>query len=304
MTTRLDTPGAFRDWAARQSPAAPVFPRAVMLVRPVGFRLSGETSTDNRYMDTAKQVDPERALAQHRALADALATELPVRQFDGAPASPDAVFPNNVFATTADTLLTGAMRHPERRLEAGRQDIVDALVAEFGYRLARLDAASCVCELTGSSVIDRGRGLALHGRTERLDAAGAAAFDAAFATPASFVFDLAAGEYHSNVVLAVLASRVLLAQRDAFVDPEAVDAIASLYGDHAILLSAEEKAGFVANAISLRPGTVWMSATAERALAQPTRARLRRAGLELRTVAIDEIEKAGGSLRCCVAELF
>jgi N-dimethylarginine dimethylaminohydrolase len=31
---------------------------------------------------------------------------------------------------------------------------------------------------------------------------------------------------------------------------------------------------------------------------------LARAGFAVREVALDEIEKAGGSLRCCVAEIY
>jgi N-dimethylarginine dimethylaminohydrolase len=47
-----------------------------------------------------------------------------------------------------------------------------------------------------------------------------------------------------------------------------------------------------------------MSATAERALAPATRAHLRALGFALHTVAMPELEKAGGSLRCCVAEVY
>ena len=34
------------------------------------------------------------------------------------------------------------------------------------------------------------------------------------------------------------------------------------------------------------------------------RAAFERAGFAIRTLALDEIEKSGGSLRCCVAEVF
>jgi N-dimethylarginine dimethylaminohydrolase len=47
-----------------------------------------------------------------------------------------------------------------------------------------------------------------------------------------------------------------------------------------------------------------MSALAERHLSQATRHGLARAGFVVHTVEIDEIEKAGGSLRCCIGELF
>ena len=49
--------------------------------------------------------DPARALAQHRALQRALSTELPTVCFPGDPDTPDAVFPNNVFATVPQEVI-------------------------------------------------------------------------------------------------------------------------------------------------------------------------------------------------------
>lgn len=283
----------------------PATARGVLLVEPTGFRLSGETATDNAYMDLARRVDPDRALAQHRALATAIArhTGLPVRVLPGDPASPDAVFCNNVFATVPGRVLVGAMRHPERRREARRDDIVAALAAD-GRTVHRLDAVpGAIAELTGPLVVDRARGIGLHGLSERCNEAGARAMHDAFGLARSLAFPLAAGEYHSNVLLAVLAGRVLVVH-EASVGGAVVDALAPIYAPHVLRIDDAEKAAFVANCIALRPDDVWMSANAERALSAATRSGLRRAGLTLHTVEIDEIEKAGGSLRCCVAEVF
>ena len=125
----------------------------------------------------------------------------------------------------------------------------------------------------------------------------------AFGLRATLMFDLAAGEYHANVVLAVLSGRALLACPDGFADPGVVEAIAALY-PHAAQLSAAERAGFAGNAICVRGDTVWMSATAAAALAAGTRRTLRQAGMTVAHVELAAIEAAGGSLRCCVAELF
>ena len=65
-----------------------------------------------------------------------------------------------------------------------------------------------------------------------------------------------------------------------------------------------ERAAFAGNAIALRDDTVWMSATANAALAPETRASLRGASFTVRAVALDAIEAGGGSLRCCVGEIF
>jgi hypothetical protein len=299
----LDTAAFARAPALRAD--RPATARAVLLVEPTGFRLSGETATDNAYMDLARRVDPERALAQHRVLADAIArhARLPVHVMPGDPGSPDAVFCNNVFGTAPGRVVVGAMRHPERRREAQRADIVELLRAD-GRELRRLDGVpGVVAELTGPLVVDRARGIGLHGLSERCNDAGARAMHEAFGLARSLAFPLAAGEYHTNVLLAVLAGRVLVVH-EASVGGAVVDAIAPLYAPHVLRIDDAEKAAFVANCIALRADDVWMSAGAERALAPATRAGLRRAGLTLHTVEIDEIEKAGGSLRCCVAEIF
>ena len=81
-------------------------------------------------------------------------------------------------------------------------------------------------------------------------------------------------------------------------------AIVDAYAPHAILLNDAEKAAFVANCIALTDDQVWMSARAERALSYATRGAFNRAGFTIHTVEIDEIEKAGGSLRCCIGEIY
>lgn len=304
MITR--EPAAFLA-AAREAPAdRPATASAVLLVRPTGFRLSDETATDNAYMHTELATDPALALAEHRALETAIAARagLPVAVFDGDPTTPDAVFPNNVFASIPRRLVIGAMRHPERQRETRRADI-PAWFAARGCAIERLDAkAGLVAELTGSLVIDRARGIGFIGLSERCNEAGAVALHRAFDLRASLLFDLAPGEYHTNVVLAVLAGRAALVCRAGIADPAAADAIVEFYANGAMPISADEKAAFVGNSISLTPDQVWMSATAERGLAAVTRERLRTLGFALHTVELPEIEKAGGSLRCCVAEVY
>lgn len=288
-------------------PARRVTARAAMLVAPVGFSLAPQSASDNAYMDLAQGVDAERALAQHRALVRAIEThaKLPVKVFEGRAETPDAVFPNNVFATAPGRLVIGAMRHPVRQREAARADIAQWFERDQHYAVQRLDQdPDVVCELTGPLIIDHARGIGYHGLTERLNRAGVAASQQALELDIGFAFALQPSEYHTNVIMSVLAGRALVAHAASFVDPEVPRAIARVYGEHVIWLDDAEKAAFVGNCIALTPATVWMSAAAERALTQRNRHKLREAGFEVVSVAIDEIEKAGGSLRCCVAEIF
>jgi N-dimethylarginine dimethylaminohydrolase len=290
---------------AAPPPTQPATARGVLLVEPHGFRLSGETASDNAYMDLARVVDPARALAQHRVLAHAIRTRahLPVRVFAGDPGSPDAVFCNNVFACVPGRFIVGAMRHPERARESMRADIVDAYRAG-GREVLHIDARpGAVAELTGPLVVDRARGVGFHGLTERCNEAGARAMHAAFGLERSLAFPLAAGEYHANVVLAVLAGRAAVVHEPS-VGGAVCAALDALYGPHVLRIDDAEKAAFVANCIALAPDQCWMSASAERALSPRSRAALRAAGFTPCTVEIDEIEKAGGSLRCCIGEEF
>ena len=201
-------------------PDAAATARAAYLVAPAEFTLAEESARDNRYMDMRLAVDPLKALAQHGALAQALRADLPVITFPGDPATPDAVFPNNVFATAPGRLIIGRMRHPVRQREAERRDIRDFFGDVLGYD--EIDLSGCndlVAELTGSLIIDRARGVGYCGLGERCDLAGAQAMHKAFDLRLTFCFELAESEYHTNVVLTLMASRAAIIAADGFRDP-------------------------------------------------------------------------------------
>jgi len=303
MITR--DPSAFLDFA-RATPAdfGPATARAAFLVAPDGFSLAGQCAADNRYMAPAAGFDAARASAQHRDLQRALSEVLPTICFAGDPATPDAVFPNNVFATAPGRYVVGRMRHPVRQREAGRADIRAFFGDVLGYAPVDLSTQPHPCELTGALVIDRARGLGFAGLSERCDEAGARLLHDALGLRATLLFDLAPGEYHTNVVLAVLAGRAALLCPDGFARAEVVRAIAALYAPHAVVLSARAHAAFAGNAIALSDDAAWMSARAGTALDAAGRRALAAAGFDLRTVELDAIEAGGGSLRCCVGEIF
>ena len=281
----------------------PACARAAFLVTPEAFALAEQSASDNTYMDLSVAVDPLRALAQHRELHRALATALPTVAFPGDPEAPDGVFPNNVFATAPGKLILGHMRHPVRQREAGRADI-RGFFAAMGHVLVDLRAQPGICELTGALIIDRARGLGYAGLTERCDEAGAAAMHAAFGLRATLMFDLAPGEYHTNVVMSVLAGRALMVCPTGFADPAVAAAIGALYAPHVVELSPAQKAAFAGNGIALSPDRVWLSQAGADALVPAQRDVLAKAGFTVAPVVLDEIEKAGGSLRCCVAEIY
>ena len=303
MITR--DPAAFLAFARTLAPDfGPACARAAFLVSPEGFALAAESASDNAYMDLSVAVDPARALAQHRALQGELAQDLPVVCFPGDASAPDGLFPNNVFATAPGRLLVGRMRHPVRQREAERPDIRGFFTGLLGYREVDLRQGPGVCELTGSVVVDRARGIAFAGLGERCDEAGAAAFHRALGLRATLLFDLAPGEYHANVVMSVLAGRALVVAPPGFADPAVPAALAALYAPAVVELSTAQKQAFAGNCIALRGDRVRISRAGADALVPAQREVLAAAGFSLAPVPLDEIEKAGGSLRCCVAEIY
>ena len=282
----------------------PATARAAFLVAPDGFRLAEQSARDNAYMADAAAFDAARASAQHRELQRALSAVLPTVCFAGSPDTPDALFPNNVFGTAPGRYVVGRMRHEVRQREAARSDIRAFFRDVLGRQEIDLSTQPHACELTGALVIDRARGLGFCGLSERCDEAGAKLMHEAFGLRATLLFDLAPGEYHTNVVLAVLAGRAAVVCPAGFAEPAAAAAIAGLYAPHAVVCDAAEHAAFVANCIALSADSVWMSAAAGRALSPAHRALLAAAGFRVEAEELDAIEAAGGSLRCCIGELF
>jgi len=286
-------------------PDAAATARAAYLVAPAEFTLAAESARDNRYMDMSLTVDPQKALAQHSTLAQALRGDCPVITFPGNPATPDAVFPNNVFGTVPGRLIIGRMRHAVRQHEAERADIRGFFGDVLGYD--EIDLSGCkdlVAELTGSLIIDRVRGVGYCGLSERCDLAGAHAMHKAFDLRLTFCFELAESEYHTNVVLTLLASRAAIIATDGFREQAVPQAIAKAYGDRVIWLTTAQKQAFAGNAITLSDERVWMSAHAAASLTYEQTEALSGFGFAVGAVDLSEIEKAGGSLRCCVGEIY
>jgi hypothetical protein len=294
----------FRQLWPTLSASAPGCARGAFLVTPLGFHLAEQSASDNRYMAMDAGVDARAALAEHAALARRVADVLPTVCFPGDPSTPDAVFPNNVFATAPGRSIIGRMRHPVRQREAQRPDIRGFFQTIAGYTEIDLSTIDGVCELTGSLVVDRARGIGYCGLGERCDEAGAAAMHAAFGLNLTFCFDLAPGEYHTNVVMSVLAGRALVIAPGGFADPAVAQALADAYAPRTLFLDAAQKAEYAGNCIALSDDTVWMSARAAASLSTPQKVALLAWGFRIEAVELAEIEKAGGSLRCCVGEIY
>ncbi len=296
------------------------FPKAVFMVLPENFMLAIESATDNGYM-AAGNVDPTLARQQSLALSLGLKTAgNTVLLFPGDSATPDAVFPNNAFATielhsvrashtdaARGGYCTGVMRHRARRLETERVDLHDFFTQVLGYQRIKLApdlAPEDTAELTGSLVIDRARNIGFCGLSQRCTLAGARAMHSAFGLNKTYVFELAAGEYHSNVILSALGGKGLVICPAGFAEQADADVLAALYPERCIFLTSEEKNHFAANCIALKADQLWLSARAQNALSPANQAAIAALGFAIHAVDLSELEKGGGSLRCMLGEIY
>jgi len=282
----------------------PAVPKGIFMVEPCDFAISAESALDNRYIDPARPADPDRALEQYIDLLSLIReTGVPVKSFPGDPGTPDDVFPNNVFATAPGRFIVGHPLHPLRQMETARKDIRNYF-ASLGYQTIDLSAEDCVAELTGPLVIDRARRLGFCGMTGRVDEAGLKAMHKAFDLRCTLQFDLKQDEYHTNVIMSVLAGHACVLHAESFVDASIPLAIASMYRGRVIYLNQAEKEAFAGNCIALTRHDLFMSQAAADALQLENRSLLDSWGFRIHSVPLDEIEKAGGSLRCMVAEIY
>ncbi|MFK8011152.1 MAG: arginine deiminase-related protein [Marinicellaceae bacterium] len=280
--------------------------KAAFMVSPVGFKLDEQTATDNEYMQMDQQTDTAVAIVQQMNLARKISDcGIPVMTFPGSAETPDAVFPNNAFATAhGQKYVIGAMLHENRQKETLRQDIRMFFNDMLGYKKHHINRDNAIAELTGVLVPDRARNIAFCGMTERVDDAGAQAMHDAFGLDLMFQFDLAEGEYHTNVVLSCLAGKACMIHAGSFADPEVPNAIAEFYKNRTIFLTDEEKLAFAGNGITVTENDLFLSQTAFEALAEDKKQKIESWGFKIHHVQVSELEKAGGSLRCMVGEIF
>jgi hypothetical protein len=133
---------------------------------------------------------------------------------------------------------------------------------------------------------------------------GARAMHEAFGLRATLLFDLAETEYHTNVVLSVLASRGVVIAPSGFRDAETANAIATFYSPNVVQLSDMQKSDYAGNCIAITNHVVFMSQRAKHSLSNDQLKLFQKMDFTVEGVAMPMLELAGGSLRCCVAELY
>jgi hypothetical protein len=300
----------------------------VLMVRPQAFGFNPETAPTNTFQQPPGAQGDARALAraEFERLAQALRSEgVSVCTVDDSvpPSKPDAVFPNNWLSFHEDgTLVLYPMATASRRAER-RQEVIDAAVAEVGFRVRHLldltyfEDEGKFLEGTGSLVLDRINRVAYACISARTHPQVVSEWAQEFGyEPVTFSARNPAGVplYHTNVLMCI-------GERVVIVGSEAIDA-----GDRARVLEHLRAGGrevleigqaeigqFAGNMLEL--GT-WDEALGDsRVLVMSERARraLQPAAFEqlsgctdaLLAVPVPTIERlGGGSVRCMLAEVF
>jgi len=312
---------------SKSPPPQPQCADAVLMVRPACFGYNPETAASNAFQKPGAGADDgAKARAEFDAFVRALSGEgvaVCVAQDPATPAKPDAVFPNNWVSFHGDgTLVLYPLEARSRRTER-RQEIIDQVVKELGFRVTHLidlmhhEDEGRYLEGTGSLVLDHAARVAYACASSRTHPQLVKEWAEALGyEPVVFQAVDSAGLplYHTNVLMCIGARMVIVgteaiapADRDMVLDHLRAG------GREVVEIGQQELRQFAGNMLEL--GT-WdealgdsrvlvMSDSARRALRPEVFAQLSGCTDAVLAVPIPTIERAGGgSVRCMLAEVF
>lgn len=301
---------------------------AILMIRPVAFRMNEQTAVNNYYQKVLDGLTPETVNAKAQKEFDTFVQKLKavgvnviVVDDTPTPDTPDSIFPNNwiSFHENGDVILY-PMFAENRRLER-REEILDMLEAEgffvneiMDYTEAEIDGF--FLEGTGSLLLDRANGKAYCALSPRADEELFIEFceDYDFAPVIFEAFQTVNGErkliYHTNVMMC-LGETFAVICADAIDDKkERKMVIDSLKNDdkEVILISEDQVNSFAGNMLEVK-GTddrryLVMSTAAHQSLTKKQIAQLEE-HVTILSASLDTIEACGGgSARCMMAEIF
>lgn len=194
---------------------------AILMIRPVAFRMNEQTAVNNYYQKVLDGLSPETVNAKAQQEFDAFVQKLRLVGVDVTvvddtlePNTPDSIFPNNwiSFHETGDVVLY-PMFAENRRAER-REDILD-LLEDKGFVVNDImdytsaEADNIFLEGTGSLLLDRQNGKAYCALSPRADEELMIEFCEDFEyTPVIFeAFQTVDGArkliYHTNVMMCI-----------------------------------------------------------------------------------------------------
>lgn len=299
------------------------------MVAPQDFAFNEQTAADNEFQHRPDlQAGPlrERALEEFAASVQRLTDKgVDVLVHNGNLKSstpmPDAVFPNNWFATEADgTIVVFPMATPNRRAETGQLPEIEALLKSKGYRshgmvrIGDADEDSLFLEGTGSMVLDRVNRIVYAARSVRTHALQVEAYARQLGYKEVILFNTLSSTgqefYHTNVVMSIGEKFAIICSECIDDETERYHVLASLAKYRTVMEISLEQAErfFCANLLQVagaggQPYTV-MSESAWQGFTKEQKRQLEGFAPVI-TLPIQTIEYiGGGSARCMMAEVF
>jgi hypothetical protein len=301
---------------------------AILMIRPVAFRMNEQTAVNNYYQKVLDGLSPETVNAKAQQEFDAFVQKLRLVGVDVTvvddtlePNTPDSIFPNNwiSFHETGDVVLY-PMFAENRRAER-REDILDLLEDKgfvvndiMDYTSAEED--NIFLEGTGSLLLDRQNGKAYCALSPRADEELMIEFCEDFEyTPVIFeAFQTVDGErkliYHTNVMMCIGDTFAVICADSIDDKKERKMVLDSLRSDEKdiILITEEQVNNFAGNMLEVKGSEgkryLVMSSSAYQALTKKQIAQIEQHVAILHS-SLDTIEACGGgSARCMMAEVF
>lgn len=297
----------------------------VVMVPPKEFKFNAETAADNEFQNQVSLTDSIvrlQAMTEFDAMVATLRAEgVQVVVFDYPESkceTPDAVFPNNWFSTTANgEFFTFPMACENRRQEVRPAALVEALTAA-GRTVAKQDSlesyldVNAHLESTGVMVIDHINQTIYAALSQRCDREVLEDYAEriGYQKVVSFQTALPSGNpiYHTNVMMAI-GERFCVICDEVIPEFERRFVLKSLAKDKQIIsISIEQMNQFCGNILQLETASgervIAMSQSAYDAFSSAQRAQLASHG-KLLAFDVSTIENiGGGSVRCMLGEVF
>lgn len=297
----------------------------VVMVPPKEFKYNAETAQDNEFqhqVDLSDSQVRQQAMAEFDAMVATLRREgVQVVEFDyplSAVETPDAVFPNNWFSTTAEGgFYTFPMACQNRQQEVRPDALVEAL-SDAGRLVSHQDSlvdylnSNAHLESTGVMVIDHVNRTIYAALSQRCDREVLEDYAEriGYSRVVSFQTALPSGHpiYHTNVMMAIGEGFCVICD-EVIPEFERRFVLKSLAKDKQVIsISIDQMNRFCGNILQLETvngdKVIAMSQSAFDAFSPAQRAQLSSHGklLPFNVKTIEDI--GGGSVRCMLGEVF
>lgn len=301
---------------------------AILMIRPVAFRMNEQTAVNNYYQKVLDGLSPETVNAKAQEEFDTFVNKLRMVGVDVTvvedtinPDTPDSIFPNNwiSFHESGDVALYPMFA--ENRRQERREDVLDIL-EEKGFVINEImDYTSAeddgyFLEGTGSILLDRENDKAYCALSPRADEELFIEFCEDFEyTPVIFeAFQTVNGErkliYHTNVMMCLGETFAVICADCIDDKKERKMVLDSLRGDEkeVILITEDQVNNFAGNMLEVKGSDdrryLVMSKSAHQSLTKKQIAQIEE-HVTILSSSLDTIEVCGGgSARCMMAEIF